>query len=232
MSSLKQSDAEGAVTSVSDVEPLNVWTIRATRRFSLREIYQITHDAMLTMRNFRTFRKAQGNQWASRIMLAVTEVNGCAVCAYAHAKVALDTGMNREEVRHLLGGVTEGAPDKELAALGFAQHYADTRAHPDQQAWDRLVEIYGLETSLGVLGATRMIMMGNALGIPLSSLRARLKGNRHPNSSLAYEVGTILGSAVVLPVAVLHAAVSAIRHAPLITFPRAENDDRSVANSR
>ncbi len=207
--------------TVNDVETFNVWTIRATRRFSLRKIYQITHDALRTMRCFRAFRHTQSAQWSSRIMLAVTEVNGCALCAYGHAKYALGTGMNTEEVRQLLGGITQGAPDEELAAIGFAQHYADTRAHPDKEAWDRLVQGYGRDVARGVLGATRMIMMGNALGMPLSSLRARLKGNPHPDSSVGYEIGTILGSGIVVPIAVLHAAVSAIRRTPLIAFPPA-----------
>lgn len=209
------------MTAENQVEPFNLWSMRATRRFSLREIYQITHDAVRTVAYLRRFRKAQGEQWTSRIMLAVTEVNGCAVCAYAHTKFALDAGMNPEEVRHLLGGVTAGAPDGELAAIGFAQHYADTQAHPDQDAWDRLVQIYGQGLALGVLGATRMMMLGNAVGIPMSSLRARRKGSPHPDSSLGYEVATILGSVLVVPVAALHAAVSALRRTPLISFPSA-----------
>lgn len=204
--------------SREQAQAVNVWSMRATRRFSLREIYQITHDAALTFRYFRRFRKTQGEQRTSRIMLAVTEVNGCAICAYGHAKFALDAGIDPNEVRNLLGGVTQGAPDRELAGIGFAQHYADTEGHPDEDAWDRLVQLYGVEESLGVLGATRMMMWGNAVGIPLSSLRARLKGSPHPSSSLAYEIGTILGAWVVVPVAVIHALVSIARHLPPITF--------------
>ena len=33
-----------------------------------------------------------------RIMLAVTEVNGCAVWSYAHTKMALEAGMTNEEI--------------------------------------------------------------------------------------------------------------------------------------
>jgi AhpD family alkylhydroperoxidase len=200
-------------------EMFDLWSIRATRHFPLRETYQITHDAALTGAYFARFRKAHGEQWASRIMLAVTEVNGCAVCAYAHTKFALDAGMDPDEVRHLLGGVTEGAPDNELAAIGFAQHYADSKAHPDEDAWDGLVEIYGLEQARGILGATRMMMWGNAVGIPLSSLRARIKGSPHPDSSVSSEIGTIIGSWAVLPIAVVHAGISALRHRPLLSFP-------------
>ncbi|MBH0054270.1 carboxymuconolactone decarboxylase family protein [Salinibacterium sp. SWN139] len=200
--------------------PFDVWSMRANRRFSLRDICQITHDATVTFRYFRKFRKAVGEKRTSRIMLAVTEVNGCALCAYGHAKFALDAGIDPGEVRDLLGGVTQGAPDRELAGIGFAQHYADTEGHPDEDAWDQLVQFYGREEALGVLGATRMMMWGNAVGIPLSSLRARLKGSPHPGSSVTYEIGTILGAWVVVPVAVIRALFSLARHQPPITFHR------------
>lgn len=212
----------------SPTEPFSVWSMQAARRFPVREVYQITRDAARTMRHFIRFRKAHGEQRSSRIMLAVTEVNGCAMCAWQHTKFALEAGMNPEEVRGLLGGVTAGAPDNELAAIGFAQHYADTHAHPDQDAWDRLVEIYGIEQALGVLGAVRTMMLGNAIGIPISSLRARMKGTPHPASSLGSEIGTILGSLAVLPIAALHGAWWAIRRRPLISFPSSGKGSTSV----
>lgn len=217
----RRRDQSGDVDAETTGDPFSPWSLRATRHFSLREIYRITHDAARMIAHFGRFRKAHGKQFSSRIMLAVTEVNGCAMCAYAHTKFALDAGMNADEVRGLLGGVSEGTPDSELAAIGFAQHYADTHAHPDQDVWERLVQVYGTEQSLGVLGATRMMMWGNAVGIPMSSLRARMHGQPHPDSSLGYEIGAILGSWLVLPVAIGHAAFSALRHQPLISFPTA-----------
>ena len=33
-----------------------------------------------------------------RIMLAVTEVNGCAMCSYAHTQMALEAGLSSEDV--------------------------------------------------------------------------------------------------------------------------------------
>lgn len=210
--------ASAAGSIVDEVEPFDLWSMQASRHFPIREVYRITRDATRTVRHFIRFRKVQGEQFTSRIMLAVTEVNGCAMCAYAHSKFALDAGMDPDEVRRLLGGVTQGAPPGELAAIGFAQHYADTQAHPEWGAWERLAQIYGVEESLGVLGATRMMMWGNAVGIPLSSFRARLNGSPHPDSSLRSEIGVILGSWAVLPFAVLHGTLSAIRRTPPISF--------------
>jgi hypothetical protein len=84
------------------------------------------------------------------------------------------------EVRSLLGGDTDGVPNRQLAGIAFAQHYADTRGHPDRGAWTDLVDRYGTAQALCMLRAARMIMWGNALGIPLGSLRSRVRGSADP----------------------------------------------------
>jgi AhpD family alkylhydroperoxidase len=175
------------------------------KRYSVRETYRISR---LAARSALTTRRDQCDRDASeRIMLAVTEVNGCEICSYAHARRALEAGVGDEEVRALLGGITDGVPDDELAGIAFGQHYADTRGHPDPQAWTDLVERYGRARALCVLRAVRMIMWGNALGIPLGSLRSRVRGAPDPGSSLGYEVGTLVGGGLLTPVALAHALV-------------------------
>lgn len=196
--------------------------MRAKRHYSVRETYRITHDAARTARSFIRLRAQRGEQYAERIMLAVTEVNGCALCAYGHTRFALRSGMDAGEIRDLLGGVTEVVPDDELPAVAFAQHYADTGGHPDRDAWARLVEIYGEEQALGVLGTSRVMMCGNAVGIPWSSLLTRLRGSPHPDSTLRYEIGTIVGASLTMPFALGHAAVSTLLGQPAISF----TDDR------
>ncbi len=101
------------------------------------------------------------------------------------------------------------------AGIAFAQHYADTRGHPDPTAWTALVGQYGTTQALCVLRAARTMMWGNALGIPLSSLRARLQGSPDPGSSLALEIGTPLGSLLVTPIALIHALLQGLRGAPI-----------------
>ena len=185
----------------------------ARRHYSVPEIYRITHLAARTTGGGAPTRCDR--QSAERIMLAVTEVNGCELCSYAHTRMALDAGVSDAEVSALLGGVTTGVPDDQLAGIAFAQHYADTRGHPDPAAWTGLVDQYGTTQALCVLRAARMMMWGNALGIPLSSLRARLQGSPDPGSSLAYEIGTPLGSLLVTPVALVHALLRSLRGAPI-----------------
>jgi AhpD family alkylhydroperoxidase len=185
----------------------------ARTHYSVREIYRIT---LLAVRTTRATRRARCDRQASaRIMLAVTEVNGCEICSYAHTRRALEVGVSDAEVRALLGGITSGAPDGQLAGIAFAQHYADTRGHPDPVAWTELVGGSGPEQAHCVLRATRLIMWGNALGIPLSSLRSRVRGAPDPGSSLSHETGTLLGSAVVTPVALVHALVEDLRGVPI-----------------
>jgi AhpD family alkylhydroperoxidase len=144
-------------------------------------------------------------------MLAVTEVNGCALCAYGHTRFALDAGLTGDEVRELLGGMADSVPDAELPAVAFAQHYADQRGRPDHDVWRHLVDVYGESQALGVLGTTRMIMCGNAIGIPWSALLSRLRGAPYPDSSLPHEIGSIAGSALVAPVAVAQGRIAVLR---------------------
>lgn len=192
-------------------------TMVAKRHYSLRETYWIAHDAVRTIRHFARLR-ARGRQLTERIMLAVTEVNGCALCAHGHTRFALEAGVSGDEIRELLGGVADTVPDAELPAIVFAQHYADTRGNPDHHVWRNLVEVYGEEQAVGILGTARIIMWGNAVGIPWSSLLSRLRGRPHPSSSVGCEIGTIVGATFVVPVAVIHAGISRLRGKPIGLF--------------
>ena len=140
-----------------------------------------------------------------RLMLAVTEVNGCPICSYTHAKWALESGMKKEEVDNLLSGDLKDTPEDELSAVLFAQHYADTRGEADKNTWDLLIEEYGEVKATGILAAIKMIMAGNALGIAYSSFTDRLKGKSDSGLSPGYEISVLL---LIIPMfltaAVLH----------------------------
>ncbi|NIW44788.1 MAG: carboxymuconolactone decarboxylase family protein, partial [Gammaproteobacteria bacterium] len=65
-------------------------------------------------------------------------------CSYFHAGLSLKTGVSEGELRDLLAGeIPEDAPDEELTALVYAQHWAESNAEPDTEIYDRLVEEYG-----------------------------------------------------------------------------------------
>ena len=177
------------------------------------------------LRTVGAFRKAKQSgslslQLQERLMLAVTEVNGCALCSYGHSRMALEAGLSGQEIEDLLGGQTDGAPKEELPAILFAQHYADTRGRPTAAAWAQLVSRYGQPQAAGMLGAVRMITVGNTWGIPTGSLLARLtkkeKYHIDTRSSVGYELVMLLLLLPFLPVAMLQALGAAALRRPRV----------------
>lgn len=99
-----------------------------------------------------------------RLMMAVTAVNGCRYCSYFHAREALLAGISEAEVESLLSGVVGHCPEEEAAAIFYAQHWAESDAHPDPQARRKLAQVYGDDTAAAIELALRMIRMGNLMG--------------------------------------------------------------------
>jgi AhpD family alkylhydroperoxidase len=187
--------------------------------YSVKESYWISYKGIRSMKYMFKARKNNelSQKFIERIMLAVTEVNDCAICSYAHTKRALESGMSGEEIQNMLAGIIEDVPDGEVAAVMFAQHYADTRGNPTMESWQRIVEIYGISRAKGILGSIRTIMIGNTYGIAWSSFFNRLKGKPDPRSSLRYEVSMILGT-ILVPISLIHALISDLFKKPVIIF--------------
>ena len=188
--------------------------------FSVWELYQIM---TLAFRSIPLLKKAKSEgemnkAFLERIMLAVTEVNGCAMCSYYHTKVALEEGFSAEEIRAMLGGSFADVPQEELSGVLFAQHYADQRGKPARESWERITQEYGETGSYGILAVTRMIMMGNAVGIPSGSFLLRFRGKPDPRSNVFYELLMMLAMVVYIPLAGLTALVLNLVKAPILRF--------------
>lgn len=194
--------------------------IPGRRLYSVRESYRILYNGLRTIRYLARawWTNELSRDFIERIMLAVTGVNDCAVCSHGHAKMALEAGMSSEEIRDLLAGVMDGVPADDVPAVLFAQHYADSRGSPSKESWERIVDLYGLSRARGILGAIRMIMVGNTYGIIQGSLVNRFRGLPDPRSSLPYELSMVIAVVLFLPVALVHALVSELSGAPLIRF--------------
>jgi AhpD family alkylhydroperoxidase len=188
--------------------------------YSIRESYRILFNGLRTIRYLARFRRKNelSRDFIERIMLAVTGVNKCPVCSHGHAKMALEAGMSADEIRDLLAGVMDDVPAGELPAILFAQQYADSRGSPSKESWERIVELYGLSRARGILGAIRMIMVGNTYGIPWGSFVNRFRGRPDPRSSLPYELRMMASCILFVPVALVHALVSELSGAPVIRF--------------
>ncbi|MFA7125497.1 MAG: carboxymuconolactone decarboxylase family protein [Sphaerochaetaceae bacterium] len=189
-----------------------------------KKIYSICESYTIIYRAFRSAAhlwkakrsKALSAQFIERIMLAVTEVNGCAACSYVHARVALEKGLGEEEIKQLLSGTAEQVPPEQFEAILFAQHYADMRGNPSKEAWNRIVTTYAQKHAYGILAATRMMMVGNTYGIAWGAFVNRLRGLRDSRSSLGYELGMLLTCLPFMIIGGIHALFSTICRQPLL----------------
>ncbi|MBN1321555.1 MAG: carboxymuconolactone decarboxylase family protein [Thermoleophilia bacterium] len=117
-----------------------------------------------------------------RLMLAVTEVNGCRYCAYVHTKAALAAGLSDADIRALATGSMEGCPPEQLPALLYAEHWAETNAKPDPETRERVVETYGKAKTEAMELALRMIRVGNLMGNTADYLLYRVSFGRWGNA--------------------------------------------------
>lgn len=115
----------------------------------------------------------------SRLMLAVTAVNGCRYCAYYHAKEAIKAGVPDAEMRNLLHGVAEDAPADELPAILYAQHWAESDGKPEPETRQEISKIYDAERMQAIETTLKMISIGNLLGNQWDYFLYRLSFGRY-----------------------------------------------------
>lgn len=130
------------------------------------------------------------DQFAEKIMLAVTSVNECQYCTRYHTGLAEETGVDREAITSILEQDVESAvDDDERPALLFAQRYAETNENPGRDAVRELQRTYGEETAADILAFVRAIYFGNLLGNTYDGVRFALArrvqaaGNAHKRIS-------------------------------------------------
>ena len=194
--------------------------VKTARRFTPGQAYTVTREMLRTLRHVPKGKEKNplGFAFFERLMLAVTRVNGCAICGYHHAAEALKAGLSAAEIRAILSGSFEDIPPREAKAVLFAQHYADTRGRPQKPAWLELVQTYGEKKALSILAVIRAIMFGNVFGIPAGSLMQRMRGGKEAGSSLLYELGMILLVVPFLAIASLHVLIGLFSKPDLIRF--------------
>jgi len=110
-----------------------------------------------------------------RLMLVVTQVNGCRYCSYFHSGQALKSGVPSAELHTLLAGqIPSETPPDEVVGLLYAQHWAEANANPDPEVVQKLVETYGQEKAAAIDIILRMIRAGNLMGNTADYLLFRL----------------------------------------------------------
>ena len=141
--------------------------------------------------------------FSEKIMLAVTQVNGCRYCSYAHTRMALRAGVSETELRDLLAGEFNHIPEHELIAVLFAQHYAEQADHYAATAWQTLTETYGLDAANDILAHIRVMTFANLYGNTFDALLQRLKLHPVKGSRLFDELVVLWAGATIVPLGLL-----------------------------
>ena len=151
------------------------------KRFYHNPIHFLQDIAFLLVHAPRARARVRGTispAFRERLMMAVTSVNECRYCAHFHAQVALVSGITRAEIEQILDGEFSRAPESELPALLYAQHWAETNAQPDPAVRAKLVATYGDDTARAIEYVLRMIRVGNLLGNTFDYILYRLSFGR------------------------------------------------------
>ncbi|MGB9679815.1 MAG: carboxymuconolactone decarboxylase family protein [Minisyncoccia bacterium] len=181
---------------------------KENRLYDPKTFYKFIYDLVSHGNEPKPSKKVKLNKdFMERIMLAVTQVNGCPYCSYFHAQMALKSGMNKDEIKDLLSGEFGDVPDDQLVALLFAEHYAETAGKPDYEAYRKLVETYGEDMTYSIMNAIRAIMVGNTHGNAFDAFKKRILGKPYKNSSLKNELGVILGIFIFVPAALIESVI-------------------------
>ncbi len=126
-------------------------------------------DLLDIVGGLRRLRALKGRElvdpaFRERLMLTVTQVNGCRYCAYAHARMGLSAGMTDDDIQALMAGEMEGVPREQVVAVLYAQHWAETDGQPDPEARRGVVERYGAEKTEAMEIYMRRMRVGNLVG--------------------------------------------------------------------
>lgn len=159
------------------------------RTYGFRSFF---HDASKVMKNSHQIRKVMksrriSEQFRERIMLAVTAVNDCIYCEWAHTKAALKYGCTEEEIVAIKESDFGSCDPDEIIALAFAQHYTETKGNPTDEARDKFVGQYSDQKVNDIMLLIQMITMGNLLGNTIEAFGSRFKGKPPENGSLLFE---------------------------------------------
>lgn len=132
----------------------------------LREVFMDFSTLMKQRKQIKTLMRGDSlsEAFRERIMLTVTEVNGCRYCQYAHAKMALSAGLSASEIESLSAGAFHHCPPEEVAALLYAQHWAEENGSPHATMRKKMNINYGEDKTRDIELVMRMIRMGNLLG--------------------------------------------------------------------
>lgn len=152
---------------------------------NLRDFFNDASSIMKQRKQIKTLMRGDllSEAFRERLMLTVTEVNGCRYCQYAHAKMALEAGLPQTEIKALSDGTFHHCPEEEVPALLYAQHWAETDGVPVEDTRQHVLEFYGEEKVQAMELVMRMIRMGNLSGNTWDHILYRISFGHWGNST-------------------------------------------------
>jgi AhpD family alkylhydroperoxidase len=130
-----------------------------------------------------------GPAFREKILVVTSAVNECDYCSWFHARQAVASGVSAQEVRDMFQlQFQANASARELTALLYAQHFAETDRNPDAEMTARLFDEYGERTAKHILTLIRAIYFGNLFGNTWDAVLSRFKGNPAKASSVTFEI--------------------------------------------
>lgn len=186
------------------------------RIFTLKDHFKIMNHAaksfglLMYVKKHKLFNK----KFKERIMLAVTEVNGCELCSYVHTKISLSSGMNKHEIKGLLNGIKDDIPDDQLVGVLFGEYYASSHEQPEKYMINRLIEEYGREKAKTICAILGMITLTNSMGISMGLFKDRLMFRRVKKSKILNELGIPLTTMTIFPILFMFYKVKSIFKTP------------------
>lgn len=190
------------------------------RIFTIKEHLKIMNHAakgfgiLMYVKKHKLFDK----KFKERIMLAVTEVNGCELCSYIHTKISLNSGMNSYEIKKILNGSKDDIPDNELVAVLFGEHYASSHEKPDKLIVERLIQEYGREKAKIICAILGIITLTNSMGIAMGLFKERLMFKRVKRSKLFNELGIPMLTITVFPFLFIYHKIKSYIKTPICTL--------------
>lgn len=177
-------------------------SLNEKRKFGFFEHIKITYNASLAFLFNKVYKKKNGMnfKFKERIMLAVTEVNGCVMCSYVHTKLSLKAGLTNKDIKEILSGDLQGVPEEEAIGVLFAKDYAYNKEQIDLEFYQKLEDAYGIRKARAILGATEFITMTNSMGIALALLKNTLTFKHVKGSNILNEILIPISTMVLFPV--------------------------------
>lgn len=172
----------------------------------LKTFYRFFKDFIFNMQDSKKSQNIISKDLKKKIILAVTQVNGCELCNYVHSKNALKHGVTQQEMDLLLSGDFGKLSKEDADIIFFAQHYAEARANYDQEAYEKLEASIGDKKAKALLGIIRKIMVANTYGIAIDLLKMRLTGKRDKASYFIDEIGILFGAFIIYPFLIIQKA--------------------------